>query len=77
MSCHVNMTFAVKTLADVSTCLRQFRHCAKHNDEENRREQESRRQDSLQFTRRANGGRVAEIPDLPVREHESWHDSVK
>ena len=49
----------------------------KHNDEVNRRERESRRQDSLPFTRRVNGGRVAEIPDLPVRERESWRNGVK
>ena len=48
-----------------------------HNDEVNRREQESRWQDSLPFTRRVNGGRVEEISNFPVREHESYHNAVK
>ena len=48
-----------------------------HNDEVNRHERKSRRQDSLPFARRANGGRVAEISDLPVMEHESWRNGVK
>ena len=49
----------------------------KHNDEASICERESRRQDSLPFARRVNGGRVAEISDLPVTEHESWRNSVK
>ena len=49
----------------------------KHNDEVNGHERESRRQDSLPFTHSANGGRVAEISDLPVTGHESWRNSVK
>ena len=56
-----------QNLTDVSTCLRQFRHCAEHNDGKNRRERESRRRDRLPFARRANVGRVAKIADLPVR----------
>ena len=48
-----------------------------HNDEVSRHERESRRQDSLLFTRHVNGRRVAEISDLPVMEHESWRNGVK
>ena len=49
----------------------------RHNDEVNRRERESGRQDSLPFARRANDGRVAEISDFPVTEHESWRNGIK
>ena len=77
MSCHVNMTHVVKVWWVSAQVYDSLDTVQKHNDEVNRRERESRRQDSLPFSRRANGGRVAEISDLPVTGHESWRNDVK